>query len=101
MKKLISLLLAVSVMAMSAVASAESLKAGGQRNPGSAANNSGNSDFLRDYKNVPYQLAVYRPGDTISFTEETSGQIANGDVITFISSKVDAVDYTLIKNDDR
>lgn len=94
MKKLISLLLAVSVMAMSAVASAESLKAGGQRNPGSAANNSGNSDFLRDYKNVPYQLAVYRPGDTISFTEEKSEQIANGDVITFISSKVDAVDYT-------
>ena len=36
MKKLISLLLAVSVMAASTVASAAALKAGGQRNPGAA-----------------------------------------------------------------
>lgn len=92
MKKLISILLAVSVMAASTVASATALKAGGQRNPGSAANDSGNSDFLRDYKNVPFQLAVYRPGDTLTFSNDTE-KMSKGDVITFISSYVDATDY--------
>jgi hypothetical protein len=95
MKKLISILLAVSLMAMSTMASAAStaLKAGGQRNSGSAANNSGNSDYLRDYKNIPFQLALYRPGDTLTFSNDTE-KMSKGDVITFISSKVDATDYT-------
>jgi len=92
MKKLISILLAVSVLAMSTMASAgTALKAGGQVNPGSASNNSGNSNYLRDYMPVPLQLAVYRPGDTLTFSNDTE-KMLEGDVITFISSKVDAED---------
>jgi hypothetical protein len=93
MKKLISLLLAVSVMAMSAVASAESLKAEGQRNPGAGGDANMNSNYLRDGK-AQNLLALYRPGDTITFFEDSSAQMKKGDVITFISSKVDATDYT-------
>lgn len=92
MKKLISLLLAVSLMAMSTMASAVSLKAEGQRNPGTGGTADNNSNFLRDYSNVPAQLAVYRPGDTLTFFEESSNQIKMGDVITFISSYIDADD---------
>jgi len=94
MKKLISLLLAVSVMAASTVASAAALKAGGQRNPGAANVEgvaTGNSDYLRDYSNVPFQLAVYRPGDTLTFSNDST-KMYEGDVITFISSKLSETD---------
>lgn len=95
MKKLISLLLAVSVMAMSTVASAAYLGAQGQRNPGSWADTEGNrnSNSLRDYFNAPKQLAVYRPGDTITFIKGDQ-VFAAGDVVTMISSHIDAEDLT-------
>ena len=95
MKKLISILLAVSVLAASTCASAVSLKAGGQRNPGTGGTADNNSNFLRDYSDAPGQLAVYRPGDTLTFSEESSAQISKGDVITFISSKLEATDAEL------
>lgn len=93
MKKLISLLLAVSVMAMSSTTFAAYLGAQGQRNPGSWADTTGgrNSNSLRDYNNNKSQLATYRPGDTITFTKGDQ-VFAAGDVVTFISSKVDATD---------
>ena len=91
MKKLISLLLAVSLMAMSTMASAVALKAGGQRNPGTGGTADNNSNFLRDYSNVPAQLAVYRPGDTLTFSNDTT-KMYKGDVITFISSYLDSED---------
>ena len=95
MKKLISLLLAVSVMAMSSTTFAAYLGAEGQRNPGSWADTQGNrnSNALRDYSNEPKQLAVYRPGDTITFTKGDQ-VFAEGDVVTMISSKLDATDLT-------
>lgn len=102
MKKLISLLLAVSVMAISTCASAAFLNASNQRNPGTWGHideesgdrvlsaGEANSNSLRDY-NSPVQLAVYRPGDTITFSKGDL-TVAAGDVVTFISSKVDADD---------
>ena len=93
MKKLISILLAVSLMAMSAVASAASLKAGGQRNYGDGGTADMNSKYLRDEK-AQNLLALYRPGDTITFSKGSDVTFAAGDVVTFISSKVDATDYT-------
>lgn len=95
MKKLISILLAVSLMAMSTMASAAStaLRAGGQRNPGTGGTADNNSNYLRDYSNMPGHLAVYRPGDTLTFSNDTE-KMKKGDVITFISSYVDANDYT-------
>jgi hypothetical protein len=97
MKKLISLLLAVSLLAASTCAFAESLVAGGQRNYGDANVNgvaTFNSKYLRDYSNVPSHLSVYRPGDVLSFKREAATQFKAGDVLTFISSKIDAADYT-------
>ena len=92
MKKLISLLLAVSVMAASTVASAAYLGAQTQRNPGSWEDTTGNrnSNSLRDYIN-PAQFAVYRPGDTITFTKGDQ-KFAAGDVVTMISSKLGETD---------
>lgn len=100
MKKLISLLLAVSVMAMSSTAFAANsyLGAGGQRNPGSYSDVTGgrNSGVLRPASQISNAqgkvtgqkiLAVYRPGDEITFSRGDY-TIAAGDVITFISSKV-------------
>lgn len=91
MKKLISLLLAVSVMAMSTVASAVALRAGGQRNEGTGGTADNNSNYLRDYSNNPGHLAVYRPGDVLTFSNDTT-KMYKDDVITFISSKLDADD---------
>lgn len=97
MKKLISILLAVSVMAASTMASAASLVAEGQRNTGS--NNKDvigglNSDYLRDNDKDPDILAVYRPGDTLTFKSSDQTKLNTGDVLTFISSSVDATNYT-------
>jgi len=98
MKKLISLLLAVSVMAMSTVAFAElnpnrTLVAAGQRNPGSWDSTNLNSNYFRANTNVS-QAPLYRPGDSLTFKKGTDVTFAEGDVVTFISSKVDAEDYS-------
>ena len=101
MKKLISLLLAVSVMAMSSTAFAANsyLGASGQRNPGSndqTVVGGLNSNVFRPASQISNSqgkvtgqkiLAVYRPGDEITFSRGDY-TIAEGDVITFISSKV-------------
>lgn len=94
MKKLISLLLAVSVMAMSSTSFAASLVASGQRNPGGYENTPGNrnSNYLRDGYGDTKILAVYRPGDTLTFSSSDQTKINEGDVITFISSQLDATD---------
>ncbi len=93
MKKLISILLAVSALAMSTYASAASLVAVGQRNPGSWDETNLNSNYLRDYPGVS-QAALYRPGDTLTFKKSDNTKFNVGDVVTFISSKADAEDYT-------
>lgn len=98
MKKLISLLLAVSVMAASTCASAAYLGASNQRNPGSYSDVPGgrNSGVMRPADQISADgkvtgqkkiLAGYRPGDEIEFSRGDY-TVAAGDVITFISSKV-------------
>ena len=89
MKKLISLLLAVSVVVASTVASAADLTAdGNQRNNG--------YDVMPD-SYVAGQIATYRPGDVITFKGSESVNFETGDVVTFISSRVDAgIDDTTV-----
>lgn len=107
MKKLISLLLAVSVMAMSTVAFADvqSLQAvNSNRNPG--ANNLAAGKYNSDYFRILQKnaqsgnwavsntiAAVYRPGDTLTFrlTQADGGTIglSAGETVTFISYKLD------------
>lgn len=91
MKKLISLLLAVSVMTMSSSAFAAYLSADGQRNPGdnSSAVGGANSNVLRDYSHTVKHLAAYRPGDTLTF-KKGDLTVNSGDTVTFVSSKLDA-----------
>lgn len=93
MKKLISILLAVSALAASTCASAATLVADGQRNPGGWDETNLNSDYFRDYPGVS-QAALYRPGDTLTFKKSDNTKFNVGDVVTFISSKADAEDYT-------
>lgn len=96
MKKLISLMLAVSMMLASTCAFAaldpnRNLAASNQRNPGGFSDVTGgrNSNVLRNYSNNLKHLAVYRPGDTITFTEgNATNLISTGDVVTLISSKL-------------
>lgn len=100
MKKLISLLLAVSVMVASTCASAAYLGCNdSQRNIGSwgydfdgdgnneapVGENVANSNTFRDYFRAD-QMACYRPGDVLRFTDGDQ-TVKAGDVVTFICSK--------------
>lgn len=89
MKKLISLLLAVSVMAASTVAFAADLTAAGDQR------NDGYNVMPQTY--VEKEIPTYRPGDIITFKGSNSVTFTTGDVVTFISSKVDAnIDDTTV-----
>ena len=92
MKKLISVLLAISLMAMSTVAFAElnenrSMVAEGQRNSGADGTEDRNSNYFRAYAGTTL-APIYRPGDTITFKSGTDVTFAEGNVVTFISSKL-------------
>lgn len=94
MKKLISLLLAVSVMLASTSAFAWGLSPeNSHRNYGStSAGNSWETPIFREGPAL-YWLPGYQPGDTLTFKMSSESGVVAGSTVTFISTKHQASGY--------